>query len=75
MEQMVRLEMSDEQREIYKAILSRNYDALVGEGWWFSCHMRCLLCVGEGWWISFHMRCLLCVCLLVTEDFVITEVE
>eukprot|EP00775_Hariotina_reticulata_P005696 gene5696-5934_t len=36
MEQMVRLEMSDEQRQLYKAILSKNYEALVGElleGW------------------------------------------
>lgn len=31
MEQIVRLELSDEQRELYKAILSRNYEALVGE--------------------------------------------
>lgn len=27
----VRVELSDEQRELYKAILSQNYDALVGE--------------------------------------------
>lgn len=31
MEQMVRVELSDEQRELYKAILSKNYEALVGE--------------------------------------------
>jgi len=31
MEQMVRLEMSDEQRQLYKAILAKNYEALVGE--------------------------------------------
>jgi len=27
----VRVELSDEQRELYKAILGRNYSALVGE--------------------------------------------
>jgi SNF2 family DNA or RNA helicase len=30
MEQIVRVELSEEQRQLYKAILSKNYDALVG---------------------------------------------
>lgn len=30
----VRVELSDEQRQLYKAILGRNYEALVGECVW-----------------------------------------
>lgn len=30
MEQIVRVELSEEQRQLYKAILARNYEALVG---------------------------------------------
>jgi chromodomain-helicase-DNA-binding protein 4 len=30
MEQIVRVELSEEQRQLYKAILSKNYEALVG---------------------------------------------
>jgi chromodomain-helicase-DNA-binding protein 4 len=43
MEQIVRVELSEEQRQLYKAILSKNYDALVG-AWTLLCAIV--------WWLA-----------------------